>query len=165
MTIHLSIMLWLPAAAGLLALVLPRGAARWVGLAGSAAALAYGITLLADWSTAQGGLQYVTDETWIRSLGIHYKLGISGLNLVLILTTCIVFFASALWTALRASDLERPGLYVFLMGLAQSGVMGAFMAQDLALFVVFFDHTLVPFYLLTPVWGGTDRAAAVLKLF
>ena len=53
------------------------------------------------------------------------------------------------------------------MGLAQSGVMGAFLAQDLALFVVFFDLMLVPFYFLTLVWG-TDpekRGPAVLKLF
>ena len=62
-------------------------------------------------------------------------------------------------------DLERPGLYVLLMGIAQSGVTGAFMAQDLALFVVFFDLMLVPFYFLTLVWGGPDRASAVLKLF
>src|SRR4051812_21747446 len=164
MTIHLSIMLWLPTAAGLLALALPR-AARWIGLVSASAVLAYGIVLLADWSTAQGGLQYVTDETWISTLGIHYKLGVSGLNLVLILTTCVVFFASALWTALRGSGIERPGLYVLLMGIAQSGVTGAFMAQDLALFVVFFDLMLVPFYFLTLVWGGPDRASAVLKLF
>ena len=77
MTIHLSIVLWLPAAAGLLALLVPR-AARWIGLAGTAAALAYGIALLADWDTAPGGLQYVTDETWISTLGIHYKLASAG---------------------------------------------------------------------------------------
>ena len=45
------------------------------------------------------------------------------------------------------------------MGIAQSGVTGAFMAQDLALFVVFFDLMLVPFYFLTLVWGGPDRAS------
>ena len=33
---------------------------------------------------AQRGLQYVTDETWISELGIHYKLGVDGLNLFLI---------------------------------------------------------------------------------
>ena len=76
---------------------------------------------------------------------------------MLVLTTCIVFFASALWTALRQRDLERPGLYVLLMGVAQSGVLGAFMAQDLALFVVFFDLMLVPFYFLT--LSGAARTA------
>ncbi len=167
MTIHLSIVLWLPLAAGLLALLVPRAAARWVMLAGALMTLAYAIVIAVDYDTAQRGLQYVTDETWIRTLGIHYKLGVGGLNIVLLLTTAVLFAAAALWAALRDEPAERPGLYAALMGLAQSGVMGAFLAQDLALFVVFFDLMLVPFYFLTLVWG-TDpekRGAAVLKLF
>ena len=164
MTIHLSIILWLPVAAGLLALLTP-AAARWFAVLGAGAVLAYAVALLSDWDSAAGGLQYVTDETWIRALGIHYKLGIDGLNIVLILTTAVIFFASALWTALREPVIEKPGLYALLMGVAQTGVMGAFMAQDLALFVVFFDLMLVPFYFLTLIWGGPDRSAAVLKLF
>ena len=165
MTIHLSIVLWLPLAAGVLALILPRAIARWMSLLGALCVLGYAITLVIDYDTARGGLQYVTDVVWIRSLGIHYKLGVGGLNLFLLLTTAIVFTAAALWSALREQDIPRPGLYAFLMGLAESGVLGAFLAQDLALFVVFFDLMLVPFYFLTLVWGGPDRGPAVLKLF
>ena len=167
MTIHLSIVLWLPLATGLLALLVPRAAARWVMLAGVLMTLAYAITIVADYDTGRPGLQYVTDETWIAALGIHYKLGVGGLNVILLLTTAVAFAAAALWAALRDEPAERPGLYALLMGLAQSGVMGAFLAQDLALFVVFFDLMLVPFYFLTLMWG-TDReqrGPAVLKLF
>ena len=165
MTISLSIVLWLPLAAGLVALALPGAAARWMSVVGALAALGYAIVLAVDYDTAQGGLQYVTDEVWIRSLGIHYKLAVTGLNLFLILLTAIAFLASALWVALSDAEIERPGLYALLMGLAQSAVVGAFLAQDLALFVVFFDLMLVPFYFLTLVWGGPGRGAAVLKLF
>ncbi len=167
MTIHLSIVLWLPLATGLIAALMPRAAARWVMLAGVLMTLAYAIVIVADYDTGRPGLQYVTDETWIAALGIHYKLGVGGLNVILLLTTAIAFAAAALWAALRDEPAERPGLYALLMGLAQSGVMGAFLAQDLALFVVFFDLMLVPFYFLTLMWG-TDpekRGAAVLKLF
>ena len=165
MTISLSIVLWLPLAAGMLALVLPGAAARWASVLGAVAVLAYAIVLAIDYDTAAGGLQYVTDEVWIRSLGIHYKLAITGLNVFLILLTAITFFTAALWVALKDVDLRKPGVYALLMGLAESGVLGAFMAQDLALFVVFFDLMLVPFYFLTLVWGGPDRGPAVLKLF
>lgn len=78
MTIHLSIVLWLPLAAGILALVVPRAAARWVMLLGALLTLAYAILLVVDYDTARPGLQYVTDETWIAALGIHYKLGVAG---------------------------------------------------------------------------------------
>ncbi|MSW84660.1 MAG: NADH-quinone oxidoreductase subunit M [Actinobacteria bacterium] len=164
---HLSIVLWLPLAFGVLALLVPRSLARWVSLLGTLLTLGYAIALVADYDTAAGGLQYVTDRTWIAELGIHYKLAVTGLNVVLLLTTAILFTAAALWAALRDEPSERAGLYALLMGLAQSGVLGAFLAQDLALFVVFFDLMLVPFYFLTLIWGmdPDKRGAAVLKLF
>jgi len=43
-------------------------------------------------------------------------------------------------------------------------VLGAFCAQDLALFVLFFDLMLVPFYFLVGIWGGPDRVAAAVKM-
>jgi NADH-quinone oxidoreductase subunit M len=165
MTIHLSIMLWLPLAAGVLALALPAALARWTGVLGSAMALAYAAVLAADYGVGDAGPRYVTDESWISALGVSYSLAATGLNVVLVLTACVVFFAVALWAALRGEPAERAGTYVFLMGLAQSGVVGALLAQDLILFVVFFDVMLVPFYFLTLMWGGPERGAAVLKLF
>ena len=164
MTISLSIVLWLPLAAGVLALVLPGAAARWTSVLGAVAVLAYAIVLAIDYDTAAGGLQYVTDEVWIRSLGIHYKLAITGLNVFLILLTAITFFTAALWVALKDVDLRKPGVYALLIGLAESGVLGAFMAQDLALFVVFFDLMLVPFYFLIGAWGEYKRVYATTKL-
>ena len=44
-------------------------------------------------------------------------------------------------------------------------MLGALLAQDLILFVVFFDLMLVPFFFLTGIWGGPDRVRAILKLF
>lgn len=163
MTIHLSLMLWMPAAAGLLGLALPgRVPARLLAVLASLGVLGYAITAIVD-SERSGGLQYVTDETWIRELGIHYKLGLDGLNLFLVLLTAMLFTASILWIAQKRWDRERQ--VWFHMGLAQSFVLGALMAQDLALFVVFFDLMLIPFFFLTGMYGPVaTRAAAVTKL-
>src|SRR5215218_1144603 len=60
---------------------------------------------------------------------------------------------------------ERPRLYCFHLALAETAVLGAFLAQDLILFVLFFDLMLVPFYFLVGQWGsGPDRVAATFKL-
>ena len=59
---------------------------------------------------------------------------------------------------------ERPRLFAFHFGVAEMAVLGAFLAQDLALFVLFFDLMLVPFYFLVGQWGGPNRAAAALKM-
>jgi NADH-quinone oxidoreductase subunit M len=163
LTIHLSIVLWLPLAAALVGALLPGPPGRALPLVGSVAALAYSIAMIADYNQGAGGLQYVTDETWIGELGIHYKLGVDGLNLFLIALAGLVFSACVLW-ALR-ERYDRSKLFFFQMGLAHSAVQGALMAQDLALFVVFFDLMLVPFFFLTIGWGGPNRVPAMIKLF
>jgi NADH-quinone oxidoreductase subunit M len=164
-TLHLSILLWLPAAFGLLALFLPRRLAGWVTLLGALAALGYGIAYVVDFDRG-GGLQHVTDETWIAALGIHYKLGIDGLNLFLVLLTSFAFTASTLWATLDpAHPRDRERQFFFFLAVAHSAVLGALLAQDLALFVAFFDLMLVPFFFLTGIWGGANRVAAVTKLF
>ncbi len=49
--------------------------------------------------------------------------------------------------------------------LAESAVLGAFLAQDLALFVAFFDLMLIPFYFLIGGWGREPgRVKATIKL-
>ena len=51
---------------------------------------------------------------------------------------------------------ERPQLFFFLMLVAETATLGSFLAQDLLLFVLFFDLMLVPFYFLFGAWGS-DR--------
>jgi NADH-quinone oxidoreductase subunit M len=166
MSLPLSIMLWLPLAFGVLGLVAPPRAAGRIALLGSALALACAIAYVVDFDSAQPGLQHVTDETWIGELGISYKLGIDGLNLLLIALTGLLWFACTLWANLenRAHPPDRPRLFYFHLALAQTAVLGALLAQDLALFVVFFDLMLVPFFFLTGMWGGERRVQATMKL-
>ena len=108
--------------------------------------------MLLDFETGRAGLQYVTDDTWIEDLGIRYMLGVDGLNLWLVALTALLFAAAALWVTLRPPE-SRPRLYTFHLGLAETAVLGAFLAQDLILFVLFFDLMLVPFYFLVGQWG------------
>ena len=161
MTIHLSIVIFLPLACGLIAAFLPRGLARWIVLAGSVAVLGYWVAMVLDFP-AGGGLEYVTQDKWIDELGVSYALGVDGLNLFLIGLTAILWVAATLAACFREWD--RPKLFFFHMALAETAVLGAFMAQDLALFVLFFDLMLVPFYFLIGAWGEYRRVYATTKL-
>jgi NADH-quinone oxidoreductase subunit M len=159
----LSILIWLPAVIALVAGFFPRRLTGVAAAAGSLLTLAAAIYFVARFQTGHAGLQFVTDQVWISALGIHYKLGLDGLNVVLILLTTVLFTASLVYAAFR--EWERPRLFYFHFGLAQSAVLGAFCAQDLALFVAFFDLMLIPFYFLIGMWGsGPDRVRATTKL-
>ena len=159
----LSILIWLPAVCGVICALLPaaRGSgeaepaqeaerAHWsaqgvVALAGTIVALGLAIGYIADYNSA-GGLQHVTDVVWISELGIHYKVAVDGLNVFLVGLTTLLFAVATLACNLRTW--ERPKLFYFQFMLAESAVLGAFLAQDLALFVAFFDLMLIPFYFL-----------------
>ncbi len=157
----LSVLVFGPLAGGVLAALLPPGrggrAAGMVTLVFALATLGLSVGLLAGFESG-GGLQHVTNVNWIPELGIHYKLGLDGLNLFLILMTALLWAAAVAWSLLR--EWERPRLYFLMLALGETAVLGAFCAQDLALFVLFFDLMLVPFYFLIGVWGGPDRIRA-----
>ncbi len=46
-----------------------------------------------------------------------------------------------------------------MLGLAETATLGAFLAQDLILFVLFFDLMLIPFYFLFGAWGTASEGA------
>jgi NADH-quinone oxidoreductase subunit M len=163
-TIHLSILLFFPLGLSLVGAFAPRGLAPATTLVGALVSLAYAVLLLFDFDTGSDRLQYVTDDKWIGELGVRYSLGIDGLNLWLVAITALLFAIAALWVTLRPPA-ERRRLFAFHLGLAETAVLGAFLAQDLLLFVLFFDLMLVPFYFLIGQWGeGPDRVAATFKL-
>jgi NADH-quinone oxidoreductase subunit M len=132
-------------------------------LIGSLVALGLAIGYIADYSPRSHGLTHVTDVMWISELGIHYKLGVDGLNVFMIGLATLLFAAAVIAANLREWD--RPRLFYFNFMLAETAVLGALLAQDLALFVAFFDLMLIPFYFLIGAWGSEPgRVKATIKL-
>ncbi len=162
-------LLWAPLAFGLVGLFLPKKATGWWATLGALATLGIAIGMVAGFDSGSSGLQYTVDVTWIAGLGVHYSLGIDGLNLFLVLLTAVIWTGGIAFAAFRPQ--ERPQLFFFLMLLAETATLGSFLAQDLLLFVLFFDFMLVPFYFLFGVWGhdrsgegGLTAPAATLKM-
>ena len=159
---HLSILVFLPLAAGLVGAFVPERVSRWLVTAATVAVLVIVVAMIADFDKGSGGLHYVTDDGWISELGIRYSLGVDGLNLFLLFLTAVAWVFAAVWSSFR--ETERIRLYFFHLALAETAVLGAFTAQDLALFVIFFDLMLVPFYFLIGGWGEEEtRVAATTK--
>jgi NADH-quinone oxidoreductase subunit M len=162
-----SALLWTPLAFGLVGLFLPRRLAGGWATLGAAAALGLAITLLAGFDSGASGLQDTVDVNWIPGLGVDYSLGLDGLNVFLVLLTTVLWTAGTAFAAFR--EQERPHLFFLMMLLGETATLGSFLAQDLLLFVLFFDLMLVPFYFLFGVWGsdredGVTASAATLKM-
>ena len=80
----LSILIWLPLAISLVACLLPRPLVGRVVALASLVTLGIAISFIARFKLHHAGLQFVTDKVWISALGIHYKLGLDGLNVALV---------------------------------------------------------------------------------
>jgi len=97
---------------------------------------------------------------WVDAIGLSYNLGVDGLSLPLLvlngLLTCIAICSTE-------GSIQRPRLYYSLILLLSTGVTGAFLAQDLLLFFLFYELELIPLYLLIAIWGGARRGYAATK--
>jgi NADH-quinone oxidoreductase subunit M len=109
-----------------------------------------------------GATNLTQDLTWIESLNVGYRVGLDGLGFGM-------FFLSALLTviAVVASWDIRSNIrqYFAMLFIAELGMLGVFAAQDLVLFYVFFEITLIPMYLMVGIWGDENRRAAAIKFF
>jgi NADH-quinone oxidoreductase subunit M len=163
----LSVLVFLPLAGGLAAALAAAGGedggrrAGGVSLLFALATFGLSVALIADFDSGVSGLQQLEDFTWISELGIHYRLGVDGINLFLIALTALLWVVATAGSL--ASARPRPGLYYLMLALGETATLGAFCAQDLALFVLFFDLMLVPFYFLIGIWGGRERVQATTK--
>jgi NADH-quinone oxidoreductase subunit M len=155
-------MLWLPVAIGLLCFFVPRRAVPALASIGSLVVLGRAIVMVAEFHTGQPGLQQTVNESWIPDLGVRYQLGVDGISLFLILLTAVLWAGATVFSAFRVPDRRR--IYFFMLGLGETAALGAFLAQDLLLFVLFFDLMLVPFWFLIGAFGGDNRIAATTKM-
>jgi NAD(P)H-quinone oxidoreductase subunit 4 len=60
-------------------------------------------------------------------------------------------------------SIGRPRFYYALLFILSGGVAGAFLAQDLLLFFLFYELEIIPLYFLIAIWGGERRGYAAMK--
>jgi len=139
--------------------------ARWVALVTSLITFGISLAVLAQFNPANPDLQLAIDLPWIPLAGweIHFFLAVDGLSILLVLLTTLLTAVSVLSTWTAVEDRVKQFMIFFL--LLEVGMVGVFLAQDLFLFYVFWEFTLVPMYFLIGIWGGGRRTYAAVKFF
>ncbi|KQH75988.1 NADH:ubiquinone oxidoreductase subunit M [Mycobacterium gordonae] len=156
--------LWLaPLAGAMMVAAVPAGrplAAKCTSLGVSAGVLVIVGVLVAGFDPADPQYQFVENQSWIRSFGAGYTVGIDGVALVLILLTTVLMplLLLAGW-----NDAVRPSGYLALMLVVESMMLVALVALDVLLFFVFFEAMLIPMYFLIGRYGGAGAPRAALK--
>lgn len=168
MNLGLTILLIIPLVGALIASLMPQRQIGPVAAIVTLIQIGFLIPIVIDFKTGTDVTGFV-NELWIPELGVHYSLGIDGLNLFLV---CLVVLAWSVATfAASRTEVDRPRMFYAMLALAEVGTLGAFLAQDLILFVLFFDLLLVPFYFLIGMWGqdtelgNARRATATFMIY
>ncbi|MFD1020107.1 complex I subunit 4 family protein [Thalassobacillus hwangdonensis] len=102
-----------------------------------------------DWiSFGQGQLQFLVD----------FELGVGGFSVILILLTTIISTLAAVAATYQIQHSQKAFFLWFL--LLEMGMLGVFSAENLVLFFIFFEITLVPMFFLIGRWGYVERENA-----
>ncbi|MBE9104193.1 NADH-quinone oxidoreductase subunit M [Nostoc cf. edaphicum LEGE 07299] len=159
----LSALIWIPAiAAAIISFfpgVTPR-IARWTAFTTTVGMLILSLVLVSKFELLNSNWQFQEYFPWIEHLGFTYHLGVDGLSLPLIVLNGLLG-AIAIYSTDQLN--HRPRFYYALILLLNAGVTGAFLAQDLLLFFLFYELELIPLYLLIAIWGGQRREYAAMK--
>jgi len=142
-----------------------KNAIRWVALLTSLVTFGISIAVLAQFDTANPDLQLVARAPWfqIANWTVHFYMAVDGLSILLVMLTTFLTPISILSTWTAVEDRVKEFMIFFL--LLEVGMLGVFVAQDLFLFYVFWEFTLVPMYFLIGIWGGQRRMYAAIKFF
>jgi len=121
------------------------------------------LLILMRYDPAVAGLQMIDRFDWIPSWGIQYFLAVDGLSILMVLLTSFISMLAiaSTWNAIQT---QVKQFYIFTL-LLETGMLGVFLAQDLFLFYIFWEFTLVPMYFLIGIWGGARRVYASIKFF
>lgn len=159
----LSTLLWTPAVGALLLSFISgknTGLIRIISYLFTIFAFLISCKLLLNYDSSNVNLQFFEYQPLNPKMGSSYALGVDGLSLPMVvlatLLTCVSLVASY-------TIKERVKGYHICLLMLEFGMLGVFLAQDWAIFYIFWEVTLIPLFFLIDRWGGKRRHAASLN--
>ena len=159
----LSLLLWTPAAGALLLAFMPSHnykSIRFIANLFSTLSFLLSCWLITLYNQQNSELQFSEYFPLNPNLGSAYALGIDGLSLPMLALATLLTSIALLASFTISSNIKGYHICILLL---EFGMLGVFLAQDWALFYVFWEVTLIPLFFLIGHWGGKRRHAASLN--
>lgn len=137
-------------------------AARPIGLVVSFVTAVIGIGVVVAFL---GGTAFGEKVPWIKAFGAWWALRLDGMSAFMVLMTVILTPLVLVAERKLPDRIGRwsPAAYFGLVLLLESLSLFVFMADDVLLFYLFFEATLIPVYFLIGGFGGAGRSRAAIK--
>ncbi len=137
---------------------------KWIALGVSSLVFGMSIWMIFQfdgWGSAKTG--FIESVPWINSMGITLDVGVDAVAFMLVLLTTLLT-PLCVWGSFSSITKRRREFYAWLL-ILETAMIGVFCAQDLILFYVCFELTLLPMFFLIAIYGGDNRAHASVKFF
>ncbi len=159
----LTFLIFLPLAGAVAVFFVKENRVRVTALSVTVADLLVSLPLWWLFDASSGQMQFSELAVWITAPPIHYRLGLDGVSLPLVLMTTVLMPLCVLisWESVDT----RIRSFMAMLLLMEGAMIGVFAALDFVLFYVFWEAMLIPMYLLIGVWGGPNRLYAAIKFF
>ncbi|MBI4929649.1 MAG: NADH-quinone oxidoreductase subunit M [Bacteroidetes bacterium] len=157
-----AILIAFPLLAGLLVLITNNEQAKRIAFL--AAIVELGITVFSLTQFKHGAdAQFMCDIAWIQSLGIHFKVAMDGISILLVLLTNILVPLIILSSFNR--EVNNANSFYFLILLMQSALVGVFTSMDGFLFYIFWELALIPIWFICLRWGTSENNSRITFKF
>ncbi len=157
----LSILIFFPAFAAIMGLLVRKDAIKVYGITVTAIEFVLTCVMWYGFDTSSGGMQFAEFAPLITKYGISYSVGIDGISLFLIIMTTFVTMISLIGLS-ETRDLKNLIIAILFLEVAMVGV---FVALDAIIFYVFWEFSLVPMLYIIGAWGGPKKIYASVKFF
>ncbi len=157
----LTILIFFPAFAAVMAFIVDKNAIRTYGIIVTAIEFILSCFVWYSFDNSVTGMQFTEYLPMISSYGIGYNLGMDGISLFLIIMTTFMTMISLIGLT-EKRDLKNLVITVLFLEMTMVGV---FLALDAILFYVFWELSLVPMLYIIGAWGGKLRIYASVKFF
>ena len=136
--------------------------AKGIGLAFAVGTLAAAIGVTALYTS---GVPLDIKVPWIPAFGTYWALGLDGMGLVMVVLTAILtpLVLIAEWRMPERVGRWPAQAFCGLVLLLEGLCLFVFMADDVLLFYLLFEATLIPMYFLIGGFGGPQRTYAAMK--
>lgn len=172
----LTVLTFSPLIGILILMFIPKRKGNWikiVGIGTTLIPLLLSVMLYLNFDMTSTDKQFVENKSWIDIplnmegfqpgqyeafiLQFKYIMGVDGISLSLVFLTALVSVMAAL-ASLHIKKRWKSFYILFL--LLQIGMFGVFFSNDLFLFFLFFELTLIPMFFLISIWGYKNREKA-----
>lgn len=140
---------------------------KFVGFLATLPALFIAIAIYLHYLVGKSLSDFAVNKEWIQFGGlqgaesgifsVNYELAVSGFTMLLVVLTAVVATLAAIASIYIKKEWKG---YFMLFLLLETGMLGVFTAENLILFFIFFEITLIPTFFLIGKWGYFEKEKA-----